>query len=65
MFLPRLMPLALLTLALSACTTQPRTLCQPLNPPALLMTPPRALHSLPSAPPLPPTTQPATPTPSS
>ena len=66
MYRQRLMLPALLILALCACTTQPQreSICLPLETPALLMTPPRALHSLPSPQPTSPTTPPATPTPS-
>jgi len=58
------MLLALSTVALCACTTLPPPVNCP-SPPEMLMRPPQALRSLPSPEPLPPTTRPATRTPSS
>ncbi len=57
------MLLALSTVALCACTTLPPQVECP-SPPEMLMRPPQALRSLPSLEPLPPTTKPATKTPS-
>ena len=57
------MLLALSTVALCACTTLPPPVSCP-SPPEMLMRPPQALRSLPSPEPLPPTTRPATKTPS-
>jgi len=55
--------LALSTVALCACTTLPQPVSCP-SPPEMLMRPPQTLRSLPSPEPLPPTTRPATRTPS-
>ena len=55
----RPMLLALSTGALCGCTTLPPPVNCP-SPPEMLMRPPQALRSLPSAEPLPPTTRPAT-----
>ncbi len=57
------MLLALSTVALCACTTLPPPVSCP-SPPEMLMRPPQTLRSLPSPEPLPPTTRPATRTPS-
>ena len=52
-----------INVALCACTTLPPPVSCP-SPPEMLMRPPQALRSLPSPEPLPPTTKPATRTPS-
>ena len=57
------MLLALSTVVLCACTTLPPQVNYP-SPPEMLMRPPQELRSLLSPEPLPPTTKPATRTPS-